>query len=400
MEGHLQNRSGQNSESGSFLKRYNEVIYIDLPKKYKKRWTDSFDKRFVIIWVVTFLFHVSLTYYFSTHLPQKEKKLEKIQHIQKQFAQLILKKENVKKSAAKRKNQFLAMNQNQQQGEKGELSSNAAGSAASNNMGKKQGKRTANATQPANNRNIHTSTQTNREVRAAYQIPGNRNYRSPHRESFRIISQNVSDKGLLAFLSSSSPMASGKAVNDILQEADKAHDQFTSTLANVNDLKKGQSEREILQQRENRLQRQSRNTEEADIGNLIEKREKVISSKLNRQGSFEKQTQSAIDQNARQNTGKRDPDDISAVVSKHNSSIQACYQRELRMNPDLKGKVVVRFTISPAGKVIHAEIVSSTLNSERVERCIISRIRRWDDFGEIDESAGNATFRQVYTFGY
>ncbi len=98
--------------------------------------------------------------------------------------------------------------------------------------------------------------------------------------------------------------------------------------------------------------------------------------------------------------GGRDPNLVAAVVFGHSAAIQYCYERELQRNPDLKGKISVRFTILPDGTVSSPAIISSTLENERVERCILSRISRWDDFGSIDPAMGNATFRQVYTFGY
>lgn len=99
-------------------------------------------------------------------------------------------------------------------------------------------------------------------------------------------------------------------------------------------------------------------------------------------------------------TGARDVNEVSAIVYGHSQAIQYCYERELKRNPELKGKVVVRFTILPNGTVTNATILSSTLDNENVERCILSRVSRWDDFGVIDERLGNAVFRQVYTFGF
>jgi phospholipase/carboxylesterase len=60
------------------------------------------------------------------------------------------------------------------------------------------------------------------------------------------------------------------------------------------------------------------------------------------------------------------------------SSIRFCYERQLAAQPDLAGRVSVRLTIAPDGSVPSAEVVSSTLNSSVVERCVeqaVSRIR-------------------------
>jgi TonB family protein len=98
--------------------------------------------------------------------------------------------------------------------------------------------------------------------------------------------------------------------------------------------------------------------------------------------------------------GARDIDKVTAIVISHSPAIQYCYERELKRNSDLKGKIAIRFTINPTGGVSDVKIISSTLENENVERCILARVSRWDDFGVIDPSLGNTTFRQVYTFGF
>ena len=99
-------------------------------------------------------------------------------------------------------------------------------------------------------------------------------------------------------------------------------------------------------------------------------------------------------------SGTRDPEKVSRIVNSHTDAIQYCYLREVKRNPNLRGKVVVRFTIRPDGTVSDVKILSTTLRSDSAERCIISRIKRWDDFDPIDPGLGDATFRQVYTFGF
>ncbi len=99
-------------------------------------------------------------------------------------------------------------------------------------------------------------------------------------------------------------------------------------------------------------------------------------------------------------TGARDIDEVAAIVYSKSRDVRNCYERVLRVNPDLKGKVVVRFTITPAGNVINPQILSTTLKNESVERCILTRIKTWSGFGAIDKSLGNSIFRQVYTFGF
>ncbi len=75
--------------------------------------------------------------------------------------------------------------------------------------------------------------------------------------------------------------------------------------------------------------------------------------------------------------GYLDRETIRRVMRQHRREIRDCYQRELQRNPDLAGRVVVFFTIDPAGSVAQARIESSDLNNSDVENCVVGRIRRF-----------------------
>ncbi|MDZ7265326.1 MAG: TonB family protein [candidate division KSB1 bacterium] len=95
----------------------------------------------------------------------------------------------------------------------------------------------------------------------------------------------------------------------------------------------------------------------------------------------------------------RTAQDVLNVVQSHTRAIQDCYKQELKYDPTAKGKVVVRFTINPEGIVTSAAIVSSTVNSPRMESCIISRVKGWRNFPPSDPAEGEKTYRQTFTFG-
>lgn len=97
---------------------------------------------------------------------------------------------------------------------------------------------------------------------------------------------------------------------------------------------------------------------------------------------------------------RRDETAIAAVVGKHKPAIQDCYQRGLRRNRDLQGKVVVRFVVTQQGTVSEAKIVSSTLQNPVVEDCMLNRIKKWNDFGAAAPEEGETAFKQTYLFGY
>ncbi len=67
--------------------------------------------------------------------------------------------------------------------------------------------------------------------------------------------------------------------------------------------------------------------------------------------------------------------EIEQVFQKNKSAIYSIYNRELRKDPTLQGKVVVELTIGSNGKVIKARIVSSDLNNPKLERKLIRRVK-------------------------
>ncbi|WP_164006892.1 AgmX/PglI C-terminal domain-containing protein [Pyxidicoccus trucidator] len=68
---------------------------------------------------------------------------------------------------------------------------------------------------------------------------------------------------------------------------------------------------------------------------------------------------------------------LARYVRSRLKSIQSCYEKELKRNPNLKGKVVVRFVIKPSGRAGEIEIEENTLGSEAVGSCIRTTIRNW-----------------------
>ncbi len=71
----------------------------------------------------------------------------------------------------------------------------------------------------------------------------------------------------------------------------------------------------------------------------------------------------------------RSREEIETVFDRNKSAIFALYNRALRDNPGLQGKVVVELSISPEGEVTACRIVSSELKDEELERKLVSRIK-------------------------
>jgi len=73
-----------------------------------------------------------------------------------------------------------------------------------------------------------------------------------------------------------------------------------------------------------------------------------------------------------------DRDAISRYVKRNLRAIQSCYERELKRNVNLKGKIVIRFTIGETGRVMgQPEVEEDTMGNAQVVSCIRATIRMW-----------------------
>jgi protein TonB len=70
----------------------------------------------------------------------------------------------------------------------------------------------------------------------------------------------------------------------------------------------------------------------------------------------------------------RSRDEIERVFDRNKGAIYALYNRALRENPGLQGKVVLRLTIDPNGSVTSCEIVSSELGDPEFEQKLVQRV--------------------------
>jgi TonB family protein len=71
----------------------------------------------------------------------------------------------------------------------------------------------------------------------------------------------------------------------------------------------------------------------------------------------------------------RDAEEIELVFDRNKGAIYALYNRALREQPELRGKLVLELTITPAGDVTACTVVSSELNDADLERKIVARIK-------------------------
>ena len=79
----------------------------------------------------------------------------------------------------------------------------------------------------------------------------------------------------------------------------------------------------------------------------------------------------------------RSIEDIKLVFDRHKGAIHALYNRALRDDPSLQGKVVLELKIASGGQVELCRIVASELKAAELERQLLARVRQFD-FGAKD----------------
>jgi TonB family protein len=93
--------------------------------------------------------------------------------------------------------------------------------------------------------------------------------------------------------------------------------------------------------------------------------------------------------------GDLDPKDIKRVLSQNETAIRSCYERALRNNNQLQGKVELGVRIAADGKVSNTRVQGS-LRDPEVSRCIQSLAKQWSF--PAPRGGSCARFDQPYTF--
>ncbi len=75
------------------------------------------------------------------------------------------------------------------------------------------------------------------------------------------------------------------------------------------------------------------------------------------------------------NKASRSREEIEMVFDRNKASIYNLYNRALRNEPALQGKVVVQLTIVPTGEVTDCKVLSSELKNEELERKLVALIK-------------------------
>jgi outer membrane biosynthesis protein TonB len=85
-----------------------------------------------------------------------------------------------------------------------------------------------------------------------------------------------------------------------------------------------------------------------------------------------------------ESSGALDPDKVAQTIkARYQARVMACYQRGLKTNPTLQGKVTVSFTVGIAGNVVKANVEGFDAG---IDDCIAREARTWR-FNKPDEAS-------------
>ncbi len=366
---------------------------MTFPKEFEKSLSDFIDRRFIVILALTIVVDFGSIAYFVSTAPAEMSESD-AERFRKKFVELVR-----DKAGSEREAKFVEAPPLK------DLPPELMPKNVSDGPASVSGRRAGAAVSPGGSRETVLAGGS----AETHTAPG-----ASGRRTREDISQAASRAGVLALLTGKGDAATGRAAEDVLSGNKTPMANLDEALTSAGGLRRG-STRELGTAMgpggdavgngndRSREIRGSRATNVGGIDALVQGLGEGKSQSVQRSGGLEVGNHEPLIEEPSEDgraTGSRDRDLVAAVVARHTSAIQFCYQREVRRHPNLRGKLVVRFVITPQGTIAGVTVLSSTLSNPTVESCVVERIKRWDDFGAIDPSKGNTTFRQVYTFGY
>ncbi|MBN2364951.1 MAG: TonB family protein [Calditrichaeota bacterium] len=336
------------------------------PKEFEKGFWDIFDKRFYTILLITWVILYAFALYMSNRewtMSEQAKERMKQSYLQNLYAEIITPEE----LPAEGEGEGLAGT--------GEV----AGAAEEEEI--------AEQTQ-----RLVGESSSDRVRRQRAGVGARRAKRSQ-------MEQEAAGYGVLAALTASGGSGSGSlAYADILGEAGGSG----SGLANASDLVAGTA---ALQAATGRGQRTrlakgggfGGEVGETGIDDLISGTGASGGTSVTRRGSIQLAQETQVTGTGA-GSSQRDPEVIDAIINQNKSSVEYCYQSQLKLDPNLRGDIMLSFDILPTGKVGAVNIMNSTLNNSKVEQCIIRAVRRWS-FPAQKGAQGIVTIRTKFIFG-
>jgi TonB family protein len=210
------------------------------------------------------------------------------------------------------------------------------------------------------------------------------------------VEQRMRSVGVLGMLTGVGVTAKGPAIVDVLGAMGTRKESSTNldeALEKMSGLRRTDNidvlQKKLVKSKDVAVQHKE------EIDDLIASVGSARSVDLAKRGEFIIQKPESIEGAASSNA-KRDNSAINVVVASHKASIRMSYEKYLKRDPALAGKVTVRFTISASGSVTAVTIMENTTNNGELEQEIIRKVRMWR-FETIPEGDVTVTYPFVFT---
>jgi len=85
----------------------------------------------------------------------------------------------------------------------------------------------------------------------------------------------------------------------------------------------------------------------------------------------------ARDKEARTSRKELKSDAVSAAIKRQMPRVRACYERALKGDGDLDGRLTLNWTVQPAGTVADVRVVNDKVGSDQLSSCVTRAVGRW-----------------------
>ncbi len=209
------------------------------------------------------------------------------------------------------------------------------------------------------------------------------------------VEEKVRTVGVLGMLTGVGKTARGPSVVDVLdtgKDKKERMQDLDDALKNITGLKKADNQK-ILDRKLVKSKDVAVSHKES-IDDLIAGIGSAKSDVLAKKGDFIIQRPESIE-GAASSSAKRDNSAINNIVNSHKISIRMSYEKYLKRNPSLAGKITVRFTISANGRVVNIQLLENTTSSDELGSDIMRKVRMWR-FEEIPQGDVTVTYPFVF----
>ncbi|MDZ7377915.1 MAG: TonB family protein [candidate division KSB1 bacterium] len=185
--------------------------------------------------------------------------------------------------------------------------------------------------------------------------------------------RTVTTKGLLGLISGTGEGGRSGTLVDILMDKGLVHELVA--VAGESDLRVGR--REGTQGKGAGLEELFEATKSGGIDDLLGDLDASVPSvQLKKEGTVTVERTATVT-GSEEARGRRDPEALRAVVSANMGRITYIYNKYLKRNPNLQGKVSLDITITASGLVSKVEVVESTITDREFINELVNAVRRW-----------------------